>query len=52
MGTQAAPRRITIADVALRANVSTAAVSKVLRNAYGVSPAMQVRVRQAMTELG
>ena len=52
MGTQAAPRRVTIADVALRANVSTAAVSKVLRNAYGVSPAMQVRVRQAMTELG
>jgi LacI family transcriptional regulator len=52
LGTQAAPRRITIADVALRANVSTAAVSKVLRNAYGVSPAMQARVRQAMTELG
>ena len=52
MGTQAAPRRVTIADVALRANVSTAAVSKVLRNAYGVSPAMQARVREAMTELG
>jgi LacI family transcriptional regulator len=52
MATEAASRRVTIADVALRANVSTAAVSKVLRNAYGVSPAMQVRVRQAMTELG
>jgi LacI family transcriptional regulator len=46
------PKRITIADVASLANVSTAAVSKVLRNAYGVSPAMQERVRQAMTELG
>lgn len=52
MGTEAMPRRVTIADVAGRANVSTAAVSKVLRNAYGVSPSMQERVRQAMTELG
>jgi LacI family transcriptional regulator len=48
----ASPRRVTMADVATRANVSTAAVSKVLRNAYGVSPSMQARVRQAMTELG
>jgi LacI family transcriptional regulator len=47
----AAPRRVTITDVALHAKVSTAAVSKVLRNAYGVSPAMQARVRQAMSEL-
>ncbi|WP_433060228.1 LacI family DNA-binding transcriptional regulator [Dactylosporangium sp. CS-033363] len=46
-----AVRRATIADVASRANVSTAAVSKVLRNAYGVSPAMQDRVRAAMAEL-
>ncbi|GAA3456173.1 LacI family DNA-binding transcriptional regulator [Dactylosporangium matsuzakiense] len=45
-------RRATIADVASRANVSTAAVSKVLRNAYGVSPAMQERVRAAIAELG
>jgi LacI family transcriptional regulator len=52
MGTEAVPRRVTISDVATRANVSTAAVSKVLRNAYGVSPSMQARVRQAMTELG
>jgi LacI family transcriptional regulator len=52
MGAEAIPRRVTITDVAARANVSTAAVSKVLRNAYGVSPAMQARVRQAMTELG
>jgi LacI family transcriptional regulator len=41
-----------MADVADRANVSTAAVSKVLRNAYGVSPAMQARVREAIDELG
>jgi len=44
--------RVTIADVASHASVSTAAVSKVLRNAYGVSPAMQARVRQAIAELG
>jgi LacI family transcriptional regulator len=49
---EAARRRVTIADVAQRANVSTAAVSKVLRNAYGSSPAMQARVRQAIAELG
>jgi LacI family transcriptional regulator len=52
MGAETAPRRVTMADVASRASVSTAAVSKVLRNAYGVSPAMQARVRQAMAELG
>jgi LacI family transcriptional regulator, galactose operon repressor len=45
-------KRVTITDVAQHAGVSTAAVSKVLRNAYGVSPAMQERVRASMTELG
>ncbi|MEV4099598.1 LacI family DNA-binding transcriptional regulator [Nonomuraea sp. NPDC049649] len=44
--------RVTIADVARRAQVSTSAVSKVLRNAYGVSPAMRTRVRAAIDELG
>jgi LacI family transcriptional regulator len=44
--------RVTIVDVARHANVSTTAVSKVLRNAYGASPAMQARVRQAIEELG
>ncbi|WTJ72967.1 LacI family transcriptional regulator [Kitasatospora sp. NBC_01539] len=44
-------KRVTITDVAQHAGVSTAAVSKVLRNAYGVSPAMQERVRAAMAEL-
>jgi LacI family transcriptional regulator len=52
MAAEPASRRATITDVASRAQVSTAAVSKVLRNAYGVSPAMQERVRQAIAELG
>jgi LacI family transcriptional regulator len=42
----------TIEDVARRAGVSRAAVSKVLRNAYGVSPAMKERVGSAIAELG
>ncbi|WP_435971692.1 LacI family DNA-binding transcriptional regulator [Streptomyces sp. Qhu_M48] len=45
-------KRVTITDVARHAGVSTAAVSKVMRNAYGVSPAMQERVRSSMAELG
>ncbi|MGK5684088.1 LacI family DNA-binding transcriptional regulator [Actinoplanes sp. URMC 104] len=45
-------RRITIVDVARHAQVSTTAVSKVLRNAYGASPAMRAKVQQAIAELG
>ncbi|GAA3441388.1 LacI family DNA-binding transcriptional regulator [Planomonospora venezuelensis] len=45
-------RRVTIADVAGHAQVSTTAVSKVLRNAYGVSPAMREKVQAAIDELG
>jgi LacI family transcriptional regulator len=45
-------RRTTIRDVARLANASTAAVSRVLRNAYGVSDEMTARVRGAMDELG
>jgi LacI family transcriptional regulator len=45
-------RRVTIVDVARHAQVSTTAVSKVLRGAYGASPAMRVKVRQAIDELG
>ncbi|PZG23695.1 LacI family DNA-binding transcriptional regulator [Nonomuraea aridisoli] len=45
-------RRVTIADVASHAQVSVTAVSKVIRNAYGVSPAMRERVRAAIEELG
>ncbi|MFD8869097.1 LacI family DNA-binding transcriptional regulator [Streptomyces sp. NPDC059590] len=44
-------KRVTITDVARHAGVSTTAVSKVLRNAYGVSATMQERVRAAMAEL-
>ncbi|WP_327699295.1 LacI family DNA-binding transcriptional regulator [Streptomyces sp. NBC_00459] len=45
-------KRVTITDVARSAGVSTSAVSKVLTNAYGVSPAMRERVQAAMAELG
>lgn len=46
------PRRVTIIDVARHAQVSTTTVSKVLRNAYGASPAMRAKVQQAIAELG
>jgi LacI family transcriptional regulator len=52
MATRERRRRATIADVARHAQVSTTAVSKVLRNAYGVSPAMRERVKAAIDELG
>ncbi len=44
-------RRVTIVDVARHAGVSTAAVSKVLRNASGVSSQMREKVEQTMREL-
>ncbi|HWU08556.1 MAG TPA: LacI family DNA-binding transcriptional regulator [Streptomyces sp.] len=44
-------KRVTITDVARHAGVSTAAVSKVLRNAYGVSDAMREKVGAAIAEL-
>lgn len=44
-------RRATIADVAHEAGVSRAAVSKVIRDAYGVSPAMRARVQAAIDQL-
>ena len=46
-----ASRRASISDVAVRAGVSKAAVSKVIREAYGVSPAMRARVEKAIDEL-
>ena len=52
MATPQRRRRTTITDVANHAQVSTTAVSKVIRNAYGVSPAMKDRVRAAIEELG
>jgi LacI family transcriptional regulator len=46
------PRRITIVDVAQHANVSVTTVSKVLRNAYGASPAMRAKVQKSIADLG
>lgn len=45
-------RSVTISDVARAAGVSRAAVSKVIRNAYGVSAGMRERVEAAIEELG
>jgi LacI family transcriptional regulator len=44
--------RVTIRTVAEDAGVSTAAVSKVLRDAYGVSDALRTRVQASMEKLG
>ncbi|QYO77632.1 LacI family DNA-binding transcriptional regulator [Devosia salina] len=44
--------RITIREVAEDAGVSVAAVSKVLRDAYGVSDALRAKVRASMDKLG
>lgn len=44
-------RRVTITDVAAEAGVSRAAVSKVLRDAYGVSDSMRTRVDAAIAKL-
>jgi LacI family transcriptional regulator len=44
-------QRVTIRDVARDAGVSVAAVSKVLRDAYGVSDALRTKVRASMKRL-
>ena len=44
--------RVTIRTVAEDAGVSVAAVSKVLRNAYGVSEAMRIAVGESIERLG
>ena len=51
MSTTSTNRPATIDDVAQLAGVSRAAVSKVIREAYGVSPAMKTRVTAAIQEL-
>ena len=48
----AGPRRVRIQDVAREAQVSVSAVSKVLRDAYGVSPEMRAKVTAAISKLG
>jgi LacI family transcriptional regulator len=45
-------RRVTIQDVAREAGVSVSAVSKVLRDAYGVSDRMRAKVTTAIESLG
>ncbi|MEU9456673.1 LacI family DNA-binding transcriptional regulator [Streptomyces sp. NPDC048277] len=45
-------RRATMQDVAREAGVSVSAVSKVVRDAYGVSPDMRDRVNAAIERLG
>jgi LacI family transcriptional regulator len=49
---RAESRRVTIQDVASEAQVSVSAVSKVLRDAYGVSPQMRRKVTAAIERLG
>ena len=44
--------RVTIRTVAADAGVSVAAVSKVLRNAYGVSDALRLKVEASIAALG
>ena len=51
-GASANQRRATIKDVARVAGVSVSAVSKVLRDAYGVSDDMRTKVSKAMEQLG
>lgn len=55
MGGRVAPRkkseRVTIRTVAADAGVSVAAVSKVLRDAYGVSDALRAKVQASMEKL-
>ena len=48
----ASGKRVTIRTVAEDAGVSVAAVSKVLREAYGVSEALRAKVRESMQKLG
>lgn len=50
-GLDTVTRRATISDVAAVAQVSRAAVSKVLQDAYGVSDQMRERVNAAIEEL-
>lgn len=50
--TKISTRKVTMKEVAKHAGVSTSAVSKVIRNAYGVSDALRECVNNAIAELG
>lgn len=52
MGTRRASERVTIRTVAEDAGVSVAAVSKVLREAYGVSESLKAKVQASIARLG
>ena len=52
MAPRAKSGRVTIHDVAEDAGVSPAAVSKVLRDAYGVSDALRAKVQASIAKLG
>ncbi|MCX5494787.1 LacI family DNA-binding transcriptional regulator [Kaistia dalseonensis] len=52
MATKKKTERVTIRTVAEDAGVSVAAVSKVLRSAYGVSDALRAKVQASMAKLG
>lgn len=46
------PKKVTIRTVAEDAGVSVAAVSKVMRNAYGVSDSLREKVEESIAKLG
>jgi len=51
-GSKQSKGRVTIRTVAADAGVSVAAVSKVMRNAYGVSDALRLKVEASIEKLG
>lgn len=51
-GAKSSDARVTIRTVAADSGVSVAAVSKVLRNAYGVSDALRLKVEASIGRLG
>lgn len=50
--TKEKPKKVTIRTVAEDAGVSVAAVSKVMRNAYGVSDSLREKVEDSIAKLG
>ncbi len=52
VNTEEKPKKVTIRTVAEDAGVSVAAVSKVMRNAYGVSDSLREKVEESIAKLG